>query len=112
LRACHINHAGNKLEIGRATRHGGNCTDTRSPTNAAARIKRLCLDKGGGGGELQMISSLLTTKITLLRTIGGQQFAVKDPEYYTYSTPILLGTFELAGGCNASLDNVTGSSKC
>jgi hypothetical protein len=64
-----------------------------------------------------MTLSLLTTKSTFLRTIGGQQFAVEDPAEWCITRTVQqycatnVGTFEVAGGCNASLFNIIGSSK-
>jgi hypothetical protein len=76
LRACHINHAGNKRGIGRETGTGGDCPDTYSPTNAAVRTNRLCPDKGGGEGDKNTLQWIIGPW-----TIGGQQFTVvEDPE--------------------------------
>jgi hypothetical protein len=57
--------------------------DIYSPArNTVARTKMLYTDqRGGEEGSLRMISSLLTTKATLLWSIGGQHVTVVgDPE--------------------------------
>jgi hypothetical protein len=62
--------------------------------------------------HLHKKSMLLQTQ-----TIGRQQFTIEKPEWSITRTvqwycATNVGTFEVDGGCNASLDNVIGSSKC